>query len=157
MGDSFHLAALALLAQLRELIMCYNTPTHPLSPCNVAALQRLGQLHQLCFFALPPDANKVSCGVQHYPPDNVTNADFSSLAVALPHLVHLSIDVGTQAANCMMGAALQSLGEHCCYLTGLDFNGEWDMTCWSESAKTQLFPRLQSLTLHDLIDRGVLD
>jgi hypothetical protein len=156
MGDSFVLAALAPLTQLRELIMRYNSPAHPLTPRNVTALQRLGQLRVLCLFALSPDDISVSSGLQHSA-RYVTDADFRCLAAALPHLVQLRIRVGSQAANFMTGAALRYLGEHCRHLTTLDLDGKWAMSCWRESAKTPLFPRLESLSLHDLIDRGGFD
>jgi hypothetical protein len=156
MGDSFVLAALAPLTQLRELIMRYNSPAHPLTPRNVAALQRLGQLRLLCLFALPPDGDGVS-GEQQHGVSFVTDADISSLAAALPHLVLLRISVGTCAANFMTGAALRSIGEHCRHLTTLALDGKWDMSCWRQSPKTPLFPRLQSLSLHDLVVRGGFD
>jgi hypothetical protein len=47
MGDNFVLATLAPLTYLRELDVRYNrTPAHPLTPRNVVALQRLGQLRR---------------------------------------------------------------------------------------------------------------
>ncbi len=151
MGDRFVLADLAPLTQLRALDVRYNAVTaHPLTPRNVAALQLMGQLRVLGIVARPHDDENDAEGQQQHAARYVTDADFGRLAAALPHLIHLCIEVGERAVSLLTGAALRSVGEHCRSLKSLAVDGQWDMSCWRESSKTPLFPRLTSIELGDL-------
>ncbi len=143
-GARADLADLAPLTELRELNVLYlaDADARPLTARNVAGLRNLRQLRTLCVFAI--FGHQVDGDSPQ--PDPLTDAEFGSLAAALPYLTNLTLYVSA-GARALTGAALRSVGEHCRGLQKLRMDGAWDVTCWRESDASPLFPELKSLEL----------
>jgi hypothetical protein len=137
------LASLATLTELRKLVVRYSATValNPLTPRDAAALRHLCKLRVLCVFAHSGHQETVAAA------DALTDADFSGLVVALPHLVELMITAGTSVLGRLTGASLRSVGENCRQLEMLYLSGEWDVTSWRQSVLVPLFPQLKTLQL----------